>query len=471
MPTKRVPCPPAPGPLEDYARLFDAGFASLAQRRAFREYLHGLLLPRERNKTLTGLAGMEPALGAQLAPAQRLQWFLSESTWDAEAIGARRLELLLGDAATRPTDRGVLVIDETGDRKDGTKTAHVAHQYLGSVGRIANGIVSVTSLWADEDVYYPLHVAPYTPAGRLPRGKLDPAFRTKPQLAVELVDAAIAAGVSFRAVVADCLYGEHPAVQTALWDGAVPYVLAVRAHRGSWAPIDDPHTPEDAARRLAWDGPRAPGGWTAVARRFRDGRRERWWAADLRLVGLGWDQAIRLVAVTTDPTRLPADSTWYLITNLPHPAAPHTANSPIPPADLAEIARLYGLRTWVEQGYKQMKQELGWADWQVRSDRAIRRHWELVCCAFAFGWWAWSRAPDDVAAPTGTQAGEQPTTESVAGWGENVAGGRAARRPAERIVAGGAAAGAGVAPPVDHALALVAGVVDRPAARPALGAP
>jgi SRSO17 transposase len=98
----------------------------------------------------------------------------------------------------------------------------VAHQYLGSVGRVANGIVSVTSLWADEDVYYPLHVAPYTPAKRLPEGKADPAFRTKPQLAVELIDAAIEAGFTFRAVVADCLYGEHPAVQTALWEGAIP---------------------------------------------------------------------------------------------------------------------------------------------------------------------------------------------------------------------------------------------------------
>ena len=55
MATKRAPCPPAPGPLEDYARQFDASFANLAQRRAFRDYLHGLLLPRERTKTLTGL--------------------------------------------------------------------------------------------------------------------------------------------------------------------------------------------------------------------------------------------------------------------------------------------------------------------------------------------------------------------------------------------------------------------------------
>jgi hypothetical protein len=194
MATQRVPCPPAPGPLEGYARHFDAGFASLAQRRAFREYLQGLLLPRDRNKTLTGLAGVEPVLGAQLAPAQRLQWFLSESSWEAGAIAARRLELLLGDPATAPTEAGVLVIDETGDRKDGTKTDHVAPQYLGSIGRIANGIVSVTSLWADERVYYPLRVAPYTPAGRLPRGKLGPDFRTKPQLAVELIDAAIADG-------------------------------------------------------------------------------------------------------------------------------------------------------------------------------------------------------------------------------------------------------------------------------------
>ena len=51
--TARKPCPEAPGPLEAYARELDACFGSLAQRRAFRAYLQGLLLPRERNKTLT----------------------------------------------------------------------------------------------------------------------------------------------------------------------------------------------------------------------------------------------------------------------------------------------------------------------------------------------------------------------------------------------------------------------------------
>src|SRR5215468_9387248 len=141
--TRRRPCPAAPGPLEDYAARFDGVFGSLAQRRGFREYLAGLLAPRERNKTLTALAGAEPVAGAQHPAVQRLQFFLSESTWDAEALNARRLELLLADPATAPHDDGVLVIDDTGDRKDGTKTAHVAPQYLGSRGKIENGIVAV----------------------------------------------------------------------------------------------------------------------------------------------------------------------------------------------------------------------------------------------------------------------------------------------------------------------------------------
>ena len=467
----RMPCPPAPGPLEAYARQFDDLFANVAQRRAFRAYLQGLLLPRERNKTLTGLVGTEPVLGAQAAPAQRLQWFLSESSWEAQAVNERRLELLCADPATRPHDQGVLILDETGDRKDGTHTDHVAHQYLGSVGRIANGIVSVTSLWADGDVYYPLHVVPYTPARRLAQGKTDPAFRTKPQLATLLLDAALAVGVSFRAVVADCLYGEHPALQTALWEGGLPYVLALRAHRGSWALADEPHTPEDAARQVSWGGPAQPGGWTAVIRQFRDGHRERWWAADLTLRGHGWDRPHRLVGVTTDPARLPAKSTWYLLTNLPHPAAPHAATSSLPPADLAEIVRLYGLRTWVEQGYKQVKQELGWADWQVRADRAIRRHWELVCCAFSFCWWAWSRDPTTAGVPTESGADQQPTAVTAVGRGENMAGVAADGGPAERGLAGGAATRAGLVAAVDAAGALVARLVGAPAATRAPGAP
>ena len=72
----------------------------MAQRRGFREYLAGLLAPRERNKTLTTLARAEPLTGAKLSAVQRLQFFLSESVWDPERVNDRRLELLLAAPLT-----------------------------------------------------------------------------------------------------------------------------------------------------------------------------------------------------------------------------------------------------------------------------------------------------------------------------------------------------------------------------------
>lgn len=103
-------------------------------------------------------------MGAQHRRAQALQWFLSESTWSERALQARRLQLLLSDPLTAPTTEGVLAIDEHGDRKAGDKTAHIGRQYLSNLGKIDNGVVSVTSLWADERVYYPVDCEPYTPA-------------------------------------------------------------------------------------------------------------------------------------------------------------------------------------------------------------------------------------------------------------------------------------------------------------------
>src|SRR5947209_196874 len=201
--TQRLLVPPAPGPLEAYCQQFDPLLGQRNQRDRFRRYLEGLLLPTERNKTLTALANTEPGIGAQHPHAQSLQWFLSESTWDTEAVNERRLAVLRADPMTAPTADGVLVIDEHGDRKWGNKTAHIGKQYLANLGKIDTGVVSVTSLWADEHLYYPLHVEPYTPAHHFARGKTDPDFQTKLAIAVELIGQAVKVGIPFRAVVAD----------------------------------------------------------------------------------------------------------------------------------------------------------------------------------------------------------------------------------------------------------------------------
>ena len=209
--------------------------ARVAQRRGFREYLAGLLAPRDRNKTLTALAGAEPVTGAQHPAVQRLQFFLSESRWDPDQVNARRLELLRADPATAPHGGGVLVIDDSGDRKDGVKTAHVGHQWLGRYGKTDNGVVTVTTVWADERLYYPVHAVPYTPARHFAKGKSDPGFRTKLAIGADLAVRARAAGFVFRAVAADSAYGDQDGFRGELAEAGLPFVMALKPRRGTWA--------------------------------------------------------------------------------------------------------------------------------------------------------------------------------------------------------------------------------------------
>jgi SRSO17 transposase len=419
--------------LEDFIYHFDDLFAKLNQREAMRRYLEGLLLPMERNKTLTGLANTEPIVGAQHASAQKLQWFLSESSWDP-------------------------VIDETGDRKWGDKTAHVGRQYLGSIGKIENGVVSVHSLWADQRRYYPVEVEPYTPARWFARGQADPDFRTKPQIALELVQRAVQAGVPFRAVVADSFYGENLGFVEGLEQLELGYVLALRPSHAWWHPQDEIGSVEEVARSRPWR-PDAPGAWQKLTRRFRDGHREDWWALEGRAGPYGPAQAQRLVIVTTDPTTLPELTTWYLVTNLPLPEQRRAKNGQLPAANLAEVVRLYGLRVWVEQSYKQVKNSLGWAQYQVRSDRAIRRHWQLVCCAFSFCWWAFDQEDGLELEQT-----RQPALLTEAQGEKKRRSRSSALLPAD--LARGAAAGARVVGAVDHAATLLASVVRQAATAP-----
>ena len=395
--TRRLPVAPSPGPLEEYAARFDDLFRrARAQREGFRRYLEGLLLPAERNKTLTALANTEPVAGAQRKEAQSLQWFLSESGWDPEDLNRRRLELLFEDPSTAPNERGVLVIDEHGDRKWGKHTAHVGRQWLANIGKTDNGVVSVTSLWADEGVYYPLEVEPYTPAHHFDEGgKDDPKFRTKLKVARQLVERSVEMGVPFRAVVADSFYGEDREFKRSLGELGIGYVLSLKKSHCWWHLEGTTGALWEAALAAGWKDAEEPGGWTRVVRTFRGGHREEWWALEAEAGPYGKERAKRGLVVSTDPAKLPDLATWYLTTNLPAPGSERATGGDLGSASVAEVVRLYGLRMWVEQSYKQVNHALGWSAYQVRSDHAIRRHWQLACCAFTFCWWAYGRLPTD----------------------------------------------------------------------------
>src|SRR5215469_3913198 len=101
--SKRKETTTAPEPLEEYIRPFDSLFEKWNQREGFRRYLEGLLLPTERNKTLTGLANTEPVVRTQHLHHDFLPWLLCESEWDETGVQQQRLSMLLEDPLTAPT--------------------------------------------------------------------------------------------------------------------------------------------------------------------------------------------------------------------------------------------------------------------------------------------------------------------------------------------------------------------------------
>jgi SRSO17 transposase len=264
------------------------------------------------------------------------------------------------------------------------------------------------------------------------------------------VERAVEEGVPFRAVVADSFYGEDEELRGTLRDLGAAYVLALRPSHCWWhREGEEIGALWEAAVAAGWEAPGSPGAWARVERHFRDGHTEEWWALEVEAGPYGPEKAQRAVVATTEPGKLPERKTWYLVTNLPHPsrAERSTENEPAA-ADLAEVVRLYGLRMWVEQSYKQVKHALGWSQYQVRSDLAIRRHWQLVFCAFSFCWWAYGRSPASPAEPAERAEDDLPVGPA-----------RRGRREGAGVLAGGLEGDKSVARAVGNAPALLEGVL------------
>jgi SRSO17 transposase len=133
--------------IDNYCRAYEHLFSDVRSFEAFK-YLHlGLVAPCAR-KSLPTIAN---AVG--LPNEQGLLHFLTDAPWSVEALRYQRLTLLLEQLGGQPM---VLVIDDTGDRKKGKTTDYVERQYIGNIGKVDNGIVSVNAYGVLGDLSFPL---------------------------------------------------------------------------------------------------------------------------------------------------------------------------------------------------------------------------------------------------------------------------------------------------------------------------
>ncbi|MEP1008461.1 transposase, partial [Phormidium sp. FACHB-77] len=120
--------------VDDYCESYRNLFAEVRSFEAFK-HLHVGMISEVKRKSLPAIAKV-----TGLPNAQSLQQFLVNSPWRAGELRHQRIELLLSLLGHRKL---VLVIDETGDRKKGHATDYVKRQYIGNLGKVENGIVSV----------------------------------------------------------------------------------------------------------------------------------------------------------------------------------------------------------------------------------------------------------------------------------------------------------------------------------------
>ncbi len=336
--TRTRPATPTVGFIDQYCAQYRALFSNVRHFEQFTA-LHLGLLAETRHKSL-------PRLGKTVhADPQALHHFLANADWSVEALRTMRLKLLRQALGESPI---ILCIDETGDRKKGHTTDYAASQYIGNLHTLANGVVSVNAYGLLGSTTFPLLFRVFKPETRLKPGDV---YKTKPQLAIEIIEELLGLGFHVRVVLADSLYGESGPFISALHRMGLQYVVALRSNHGVWM------LPGQRIRQTRW---------RPFERIFTDGSSEQRF---IRETIYGTRRAVRYYQITTDSATLPPETTWNLMTNLPREIARTVGNT-------------FGLRTWVEYGFKHAKDDLGWVDYRLTDYASIERWWELVMSAY-----------------------------------------------------------------------------------------
>ncbi|WP_030724432.1 IS701 family transposase [Streptomyces sp. NRRL F-2580] len=376
--------------LEEFVSEVFAPLVRRDQREKGLLYVRGLLLDGRRKS-------MQPMAERLGIDHQRLQQFMTSSTWPVEDVRARLAWRAV--AAVRPE---VWVVDDTGFPKDGTASPGVARQYSGTLGKVGNCQIGVSVHAATDTASCPLSWRLFLPAswdspeaGARRRACKIPDtehHRPKWQLALDMLVELDGIGLRPAALVADTGYGANADFRHGLEDRGLAYVLQVKAEMTAHGEEAEPHQPaygglgprplpryrtrplslrdhvlaagRRAGRTLTWrKGSKAAMSSHFVLLRVRlAGRRPKPAA----------DGTIPLVWLVAQWPEDEADPVKYWISNLP---------TGIPAKDLVRLAKT---RWRIEHDYRELKTALGLDHFEGRSFTGWHRHVTLVTAAHLF---------------------------------------------------------------------------------------
>ena len=321
--------------VDEYCQTYQNLFGDVRNYEYFKLLHIGMMseLPRKSLPQIARIVGLKDGQG--------LHHLLRDAVWDVQALREMRLWFAFVTIGDQPI---LVCIDETGDEKKGKATDYVAKQYIGNLGRTANGIVAVNAYAVVDNITYPLLFKVFKPRSQLKEKDL---YKTKPQLAVEILRELLDFGFNISLVLADRLYGESGDVVGLLVEQKLPFIVAIRSHHVVWL------SPEERVRYNRWYAYEQQLSHRSSETRY------------IREIIFGKRRELRYFEITKSDSKPDASNTWFIMTNIPGQIQ-------------RVIGQLYSLRNWIEYGFKQVKNHLGWADFRLTDYHSIERWWEIV---------------------------------------------------------------------------------------------
>jgi SRSO17 transposase len=296
-----------------------------------------------------------------------IQQFLYRGRFSADAIRDITRDYVgekLGE------EDGVLVVDETGFLKQGKKSCGVKRQYSGTAGRIENCQIGVFLTYASNKGHAPIDRRLYMPEEwiddeqrRKEAGVPESlAFQTKPRMALEMIQAASAAGIPYKWVTGDCVYGDYRTMRTWLEESQKSYVMCVSGKEYVWKGYK-----QVSIGSILKDLP--AGGWfeASCGDGSKGARIYDWLTVEMnRPAREGWKRCLLVRRSKADPKELRA----YICFGFED-----TSDS-----KFVEVA---GTRWTVETCFKESKSETGLDQYEVRGYDGWYKHITFSCIALA----------------------------------------------------------------------------------------
>ena len=352
-------------------------------------YVRGLLATGGRKATAT-MAAHEPD-----GNVQAMQQFVGQSPWPWEPLRKRLAQRMVGEL--QPV--AAWVVDDTGFPKKGTHSVGVVRQYSGTLGKVGNCQVAVSLHYATDDGAVPLDFALYLPEEWLEPDRRRAAgipeavtFQTKWALALALIDRAKEWGVPAGVVSADAGYGNVTEFRAGLAERKLPFVVGIESTTGVWPDggnlVPPPRTGRRGRPRVKPVGAGPP---MTVAQLIRSWPPESWQRITWR-EGTKGPLTSRFATARVLPSHGykhggPKEGDRWLLVEWPEDSAAPTrfwlADLPLD-TNLLSLVRLAKIRWWIEQGYQQLKDELGLDHYEGRSWQGWHHHVTLTMLAFGF---------------------------------------------------------------------------------------